>query len=261
MKTIINNILNRAFDSFKRNFQVTKTKIILIVAFIIIFTGSDLVVKQIAYKTMKGKPDIVVIKEFWSYHYQTNDDIGFSALRWINKYFHVPKKISKNTFENRLIPELESHYEKLLLQQFYTLNSDSNYYEIKKDMDSYNTNLVLTLLSNAGYRTSKWLFLVFLQGMGALLIILFFFYTRELRYLLPLGIIIGGALGNVLDRIIRGYVIDYVMWNFKYIPISWLNPWPIFNLADVFTICGAVILIIVMMFFSDEKDQTAKVKS
>ena len=203
---------------------------------------------------MKAKPDMVVIKGFWSYHYQTNDDIGFSALRWINKYFHVPKKISKNTFENRIIPELESHYEKILIQQFYTLSEDSKYYVIKQDMDNYNTNLVLTLLSNAGYRTTKWLFLVFLQGMGAILIILFFFYSKELKYLIPLGIIIGGALGNVFDRIIRGYVIDYVMWTIKFLPIPLFNPWPIFNLADVFTITGALILLVIMIFFSDENN-------
>jgi len=48
------------------------------------------------------------------------------------------------------------------------------------------------------------------------------------------GFIAGGALGNLFDRVIHGYVIDYIaIWK-----------WPVFNLADATIFIGAVLLII-----------------
>jgi len=69
----------------------------------------------------------------------------------------------------------------------------------------------------------------------------------------PLALIISGAMGNVLDRIIRGYVVDFVMWAFKFIPLPLFNPWPIFNLADVYTVSGAILLFIILLFFSKDE--------
>lgn len=51
------------------------------------------------------------------------------------------------------------------------------------------------------------------------------------------GLILGGALGNVLDRIGRGYVVDYL-------DVHWRHwHWPAFNLADVGITCGAALLL------------------
>ena len=70
--------------------------------------------------------------------------------------------------------------------------------------------------------------------------------------MIPLGLIVSGALGNVIDRIIRGYVVDYVMWYYK----DFI--WPIFNLADVYTVIGACLLFIVVFFFSKDLDLKEK---
>lgn len=49
---------------------------------------------------------------------------------------------------------------------------------------------------------------------------------------LALGLVLGGALGNLLDRLVHGYVIDFVDWH-------WGNHhWPAFNLADVGIVVG-----------------------
>lgn len=50
--------------------------------------------------------------------------------------------------------------------------------------------------------------------------------------------VLGGALGNVIDRINRGYVVDFLDFHWQ----GWR--WPAFNLADIGICAGAVLLII-----------------
>ena len=52
------------------------------------------------------------------------------------------------------------------------------------------------------------------------------------------GLALGGILGNLLDRIFRGYVVDFLNFN-----ILGYN-YPVFNLADTFIVVGVLILII-----------------
>lgn len=59
---------------------------------------------------------------------------------------------------------------------------------------------------------------------------------------LALGLQLGGALGNLIDRLRQGYVVDFVDLNF------WpLQNWPVFNLADSAIVVGVVILAITML--------------
>lgn len=54
-----------------------------------------------------------------------------------------------------------------------------------------------------------------------------------------LGLVTGGALGNLLDRLTRGYVVDFLDVNF------WpLREWPVFNLADSAVVVGVIILLL-----------------
>jgi signal peptidase II len=50
-----------------------------------------------------------------------------------------------------------------------------------------------------------------------------------------MGLIIGGAMGNLLDRIFRGRIIDYI-------DLGW---WPVFNVADIAILAGAIIVLVV----------------
>jgi len=52
------------------------------------------------------------------------------------------------------------------------------------------------------------------------------------RYRMPLALIVGGSLGNLIDRLRWGYVIDFVA----------LGPWPNFNLADAAIVSGAALV-------------------
>ncbi len=56
---------------------------------------------------------------------------------------------------------------------------------------------------------------------------------------LAYGMIIGGIVGNLIDRVIRGYVIDFI--HFKFFGYDY----PVFNLADTFIVVGIIILMII----------------
>ena len=60
--------------------------------------------------------------------------------------------------------------------------------------------------------------------------------------------LVGGALGNFIDRVRLGYVVDMIAVKFI--------RFPVFNVADVFLTCGCVALAVYFIFF-DEKLQTA----
>ena len=261
--------MKKLFIYLKNNPNKFLSKLIILFIFIVIFTCSDLIVKQIAFLKLKEKPDVVVIPGFWQYHYQINDDIGFSILRGFDKYFSTPKKIKKEVFESKILDKLDNDFYREAITGYYRIRDNNNeYYELQEDISDYDIEVIKDIFISVDYRTSKWLFIISLQGFATLIIIIFFFYSHLWKYLIPLGLIISGALGNFLDRIIRGYVVDYVMWTFKFPPFNFLNkitnnlfnPWPIFNLADVYTITGAIILFVIVLFFSkeDEKEKQTK---
>jgi len=64
------------------------------------------------------------------------------------------------------------------------------------------------------------------------------------RYAFPLGLLLGGAVGNVYDRFIHGGVVDYIAWHCGF-------NFAVFNYADV-AIDIAIAWILVKMYFSPE---------
>lgn len=58
--------------------------------------------------------------------------------------------------------------------------------------------------------------------------------TEALAY----AMVLGGAFGNVIDRVFRGYVVDYLDFHWQ----SW--HWPAFNLADVFIVLGVAMILV-----------------
>lgn len=61
---------------------------------------------------------------------------------------------------------------------------------------------------------------------------------------LSLVIIIAGAIGNLIDRLRLGYVVDFI-----FTPLGGLYNFPVFNFADIYISLGAIILAIYIIFF------------
>ncbi len=70
-----------------------------------------------------------------------------------------------------------------------------------------------------------------------LAVTIFMFQKRQHSFCMTAGLtlLVGGALGNFIDRFFRGYVIDFLDFT--------LINFPIFNVADCFVVCGAALLI------------------
>ena len=73
--------------------------------------------------------------------------------------------------------------------------------------------------------------------------------TKEYRLLkAALTLILAGAVGNVIDRVIRGYVVDFFEFTF----ISF----PVFNMADIYVVVGAIAMALIMIFVIKDEDKT-----
>ena len=64
------------------------------------------------------------------------------------------------------------------------------------------------------------------------------------------ALILGGAVGNLLDRIIHGYVIDFIWWDF---PDFIMERWPVFNIADSSIVLAISIMILFSIFLYRRK--------
>jgi signal peptidase II len=103
---------------------------------------------------------------------------------------------------------------------------------------TYNTGAAFSLLAEAsGWQ--RWLFVVLAIGVSAMLVV----WLRRLSAALHGGLacalclIIGGALGNMIDRLTTGRVIDFIYFHWRD------HYFPAFNLADSAITLGAVVLL------------------
>jgi len=60
---------------------------------------------------------------------------------------------------------------------------------------------------------------------------------------LGLGLIIGGAVGNAIDRLHWGAVADFASVSLSFIPLRLFNPWPAFNVADAAITIGVLLVL------------------
>lgn len=96
-----------------------------------------------------------------------------------------------------------------------------------------NTGIAFGLLSGVP------LLVVALAGLTVVFLVLYNegHWQRDLTSRAAVGLVLGGAAGNLSDRIRLGYVIDYLD----------LHVWPVFNLADAAVVCGGALLLLALI--------------
>ena len=117
----------------------------------------------------------------------------------------------------------------------------------------------LTYVQNTGAAWSmmqgmRWVFVALFVALTVLVLVEYFkkplpFTTFE-RWCI--AAIYGGGLGNMIDRLRLGFVVDMI-------EVDFMN-FPVFNVADCFITCGSILLIVHLVFFNKEfwKDEKKK---
>lgn len=120
-------------------------------------------------------------------------------------------------------------------------------YPIIKDV------LHLTYVTNYGaafgiLADHRWIFLV-ISTVAIVLLSCYLYYKRDAHPLLctALSLIIGGGIGNMIDRIVLGYVVDFV--DFRLIHFA------VFNTADTFVCIGCALIFLWLFLYAEFEDE------
>ena len=105
----------------------------------------------------------------------------------------------------------------------------------------------------------KWLLIAFTVAVTALVVSSAREVSRRGKIAaVGFGWILGGALGNLLDRVMFGYVTDFFDLD---TPLTWLQTFPVFNVADSALTAGVVLMLITLLRFPDENLATKDTKN
>ena len=109
-----------------------------------------------------------------------------------------------------------------------------------------NNGVSLGLLSASSF-WGRWL-LVLLTGAIATFVTIWLWKERKRADSIALALVLGGALGNILDRVRLGYVVDYADLHF-----GEFRPFLVFNVADAAITIGVLLLLVRALLMRDGK--------
>lgn len=111
----------------------------------------------------------------------------------------------------------------------------------------FNTGAAFSFLAEAG-GWQRWFFVAIAAVVSVVLVIWLKRTPRTYWWLgLALSLVLGGALGNLYDRAVQGYVIDFISLHYQN------YYFPAFNLADSAITVGAIVLILDMLFLEGKR--------
>lgn len=118
----------------------------------------------------------------------------------------------------------------------------------------------LTFVENRGvafgmFSGQRW-FILLLTGIIAVGLIWFYVTMPKKKEYFPLRVslvlVLSGAVGNIIDRLFRGYVVDFFEFTFF--------DWPVFNVADIYVVAGVILLALMIVFVVKDEDLERKKK-
>ncbi len=137
-----------------------------------------------------------------------------------------------------LILLIVDQFTKVLILGYYQYGDATPVTSFFNIVRAHNTGAAFSFLAAAsGWQ--RWLFTGI--GVAATLFILYLLrkHAGQKLFCFALACVLGGAIGNVIDRLMRGYVVDFLQFH-------WHNSWyfPAFNVADMAITVGAAALIL-----------------
>ena len=132
--------------------------------------------------------------------------------------------IAFDQFTKQWVARVLAHGEAIAVTSFFKL------------VLAHNTGAAFSFLAGAG-GWQRWFFAALALVASVVIIHLLRKHREELRFSLALSLILGGAIGNLIDRVLLGHVIDFLYFHVgEYY-------WPAFNVADSAITVGAVLLV------------------
>ena len=129
-------------------------------------------------------------------------------------------------------------YDKIPLNSFINLTHQKN------------SGAAFSFLADAG-GWQRWFFVALASGVSVVIAVWLWRIRNEGQTVLSggLALVLGGAIGNLIDRILLGHVTDFIQ--------VWFGNWafPSFNVADAGISVGAALLIIDALFFSGREEK------
>ena len=113
---------------------------------------------------------------------------------------------------------------------------------------TFNRGAAFSFLADEG-GWQRWFFTVLAIGVSAWIVFMLRTHAAQKLLSLALALIMGGALGNVIDRIRFGAVVDFVQWHAAGFY------WPAFNVADSAITVGAVLMVWDQFFGAGAREQ------
>ena len=114
---------------------------------------------------------------------------------------------------------------------------------------AFNPGAAFSLLADQpGWQ--RWFFTVLALGISGWIAFMLRQHPQQKLLSLALSLVMGGALGNVIDRVRFGAVVDFVQWHVAG------YYWPAFNVADSAITIGAVLLVIEQLTATNKKENS-----
>jgi signal peptidase II len=109
---------------------------------------------------------------------------------------------------------------------------------------AHNSGAAFSFLQNAG-GWQRWLFTVLALAVSIFIIWLLRKHAGQKLFAFGLCLILGGAVGNLIDRSLYGYVVDYLDFHWRFLDLLFYGGhFPAFNLADSAITCGVALIIV-----------------
>jgi signal peptidase II len=112
---------------------------------------------------------------------------------------------------------------------------------------AWNTGISYGLFQHTG-PLWQWV-LLGLKVTAVALLLVWLVRTRSRLAGLALGLIVGGAIGNAIDRTVHGAVMDFVLFHIT--AATWTFEWYVFNIADAAIVAGVIGLVCESLFLQD----------